>query len=47
MNFLTEALNRLTNERPHLLLPVGYPDKNVLVPDLKRKDLLEVVVYYE
>jgi iodotyrosine deiodinase len=47
MNFLTEALNRPANERPYLLMPVGYPDKNALVPDLKRKDLSEVVAYYE
>jgi len=47
MNFLTKALNRPANERPYLLLPLGYPDKNDLGPDLKRKDLSEVVAYYE
>ena len=47
MNFLTEALNRPVNKRPYLLLPVVYSDKNVLVPELKRKDLSEVVAYYE
>ena len=47
MNFLAKALERPENERPFLLLPVGYPAENVLVPDLKRKDLSEIVAYYE
>jgi len=47
MNFLAKALNRPENERPFLLLPVGFPADNASVPDLKRKDLNEVVCYYE
>ena len=47
MNFLIEALERPSNERPYLLLPVGYPETDAHVPDLKRKDLSEVVSYYE
>lgn len=47
MNFLAKALNRPENERPFLLLPVGFPADNARVPDLKRKDLNEVVCYYE
>lgn len=47
MNFLIEALNRPSNERPFLLLPVGYPVENAVVPDLQRKDINEVVSYYE
>jgi len=47
MNFLIEALKRPSNERPYLLLPVGYPSEVAVVPDLKRKDLSEVVSYYE
>ncbi len=47
INFLTEALNRSANKRPYLLMPMGYTDKNDLGPDLKRKDLSEVVAYYE
>jgi nitroreductase len=46
MKFLTEILNRPANERPFLLLPVGYPANEVYVPDIKRKSLEEVVVYY-
>jgi len=47
MNFLTKALGRPANERPFLLLPVGYPADEVTVPDLERKPLADVTVYYE
>tara|TARA_B100001758_G_scaffold240153_1_gene245321 strand:+ start:29 stop:739 length:711 start_codon:yes stop_codon:yes gene_type:complete len=43
MNFLNEILDRPKNERPFVLFPVGYPLKGVKVPDLKRKDLDEVL----
>ena len=46
MNFLTKILNRPKNERPFLLLPVGYASDHAYVPDLKRKSLREVAVYY-
>ena len=42
MNFLSEILNRPSNEKPFLLIPVGYPAKECRVPDLKRKSLEEV-----
>ncbi|MFT7614435.1 MAG: iodotyrosine deiodinase [Parvicellaceae bacterium] len=47
MNFLIKALGRPANERPFLLLPVGYPADEVTVPDLGRKQLADVTVYYE
>ncbi len=47
MNFLTKILGRPDNERPFLLLPIGYPKKKVFVPDLKRKALNEIAVFYE
>ena len=47
MNFLTEVLNRPENERPFLLLPVGYPAEDAQVPDLQRKPLEEVAVFYQ
>jgi nitroreductase len=47
MNFLTEILERPENERPYLLLPVGYPEEEVYVPDLKRKKLDEISNFYE
>lgn len=47
MNFLTQILSRPENERPFLLLPVGYPKADALVPDLKRKKLDEITLFYE
>lgn len=46
MNFLSKVLNRPENERPFLLLPVGYPATETYVPDLERKKLEDVLVYY-
>ena len=46
MNFLSKILDRPENERPFLLLPVGYPEDEVYVPDLKRKPLEEISVFY-
>ena len=47
MKFLTKLLKRPDNERAFLLLPVGYPAEPVYVPDLKRKSLDQVAVFYE
>lgn len=47
MDFLTKVLNRPANERPFLLIPVGYPADNLTVPDLQRKSLEEVMETYE
>jgi nitroreductase len=46
MNFLVQLLNRPENEKPFLLIPVGYPAKECWVPDLKRKSLEEITVWY-
>jgi iodotyrosine deiodinase len=37
MDFLREILDRPSNERPFLLIPVGYPAEGVTVPDIARK----------
>ncbi|MBL4716310.1 MAG: nitroreductase family protein [Bacteroidetes bacterium] len=47
MNFLSEVLKRPENERAFLLIPVGYPPDDAKVPDLKRKGLDEIAVYYD
>lgn len=46
MNFLQKILNRPANEKPYLLIPVGYPADDAEVPDLKRKEEGEVVKWY-
>lgn len=43
MGFLREICRRPRNERPYLLVPVGYPAKDAQVPDLKKKPLDDVV----
>ncbi len=47
MNFLQQILNRPDNERPFLLIPVGYPADDASVPDLRRKSKEEVIVWFE
>lgn len=47
MGFLSEILERPRNERPFVLLPVGYPATDCTVPDLSRKRLDEVSVFIE
>lgn len=46
MNFLSKVLNRPDNEKPFLLIPVGYPAEECWVPDIKRKSLEEIAVFY-
>ena len=47
MKFLTKVLERPSNERPFLLLPSGYPKEPIYVPNISRKDLEDVSVFYE
>ncbi|KAK9954612.1 hypothetical protein ABG768_016663 [Culter alburnus] len=41
---LRSLLQRPTNEKLLILLPVGYPASDARVPDLKRKDLSDIMV---
>lgn len=47
MKFLNEILGRPKNERPFLLLVVGYPSDDARVPDIKRKQLEEFTSWIE
>ncbi len=44
MRFLGEILGRPRNERPFVLVPVGYPAAGARVPAIARKPLPEVLV---
>jgi iodotyrosine deiodinase len=44
MNFLARILGRPENERAFLLIPIGLPAPDCLVPSLKRKSLEQVLV---
>jgi len=43
MGFLAKILDRPANERPYLLIPAGYPAEGCTVPDIRKKDLAEVL----
>ena len=47
MNFISKALGRPENERPYLLIPVGFPAENAQIPKLERKERGEVIELYE
>ena len=44
MDFLRNILGRPPNERPFLLVPVGYPAEGVTVPDIGRKSPDQFIV---
>jgi len=43
MKFLCDILKRPSNERPFLLIPIGYPAANCTVPNIGRKELSEIL----
>jgi len=45
MAFLNKILKRPANERPFLVLVVGYPAEGTTVPDLKKKSLEEITTF--
>lgn len=45
MGFLGELLDRPENERAYLVLPVGHPADDAVVPDLQRRRLDEIAVW--
>lgn len=47
MRFLNEILERPDNERPFLLLVVGYPTEDAVVPDIRRKSLEEFTTFVD
>jgi iodotyrosine deiodinase len=46
MEFLTKILGRPANEKPYLLIPVGYPANDAFVPLIQRKDEADVLKWY-
>jgi iodotyrosine deiodinase len=46
MNFLSKILNRPENEKPFLLLPVGYSKTETFVPDIQRKTIQEILIKF-
>lgn len=44
MGFLRDILGRPRNEKPYLLIPVGYPADDSTVPDIPKKSVDEVLI---
>jgi iodotyrosine deiodinase len=47
MEFLNRILDRPENEKPFLLLVVGYPADNAKVPDIRKKTLGEIATFID
>ncbi len=47
MGFLREILQRPEHEHAMLVMPVGYPAEDAMVPDISRKSLDEVAIFIE
>ncbi|MCI0696740.1 nitroreductase family protein [candidate division KSB1 bacterium] len=45
MGFLNQALGRPENERPIMILVVGYPADNAVVPEIGKKSLQEIATF--
>lgn len=46
MNFLNDILGRPNSERPFLLLVVGYPAEDAVVPDITKKSLSQIASFF-
>lgn len=46
MTFLRDICGRDASEKPFVILPVGYPSADCEVPDLLRKTLEEIAVFF-
>ena len=47
MGFLGEILERPTEEKAYLLIPIGYPADGCKVPDIERKPLSQIQKIYD
>lgn len=45
MNFLNQILGRPENERPYLILVVGYPAEDAMVPEITKKTFKEIATF--
>jgi iodotyrosine deiodinase len=45
MGFLNSLLHRPDNEKPYILLVVGYPGKDCTVPNIRKKPLSEIASF--
>jgi iodotyrosine deiodinase len=45
MKFLSTILQRPENERPYVVIPVGYPAEDARVPDISKKPLDAIMIH--
>jgi len=45
MGFLNNILSRPSNERPFLIMVVGYPDKDAVIPRIGKKSPEEIIKF--
>jgi len=45
MDFLNRVLSRPSNEKPFLIIVVGYPGRDVMIPEIEKKSLKEIVKF--
>ncbi|WP_241499442.1 nitroreductase family protein [Chromobacterium sphagni] len=45
MNFLNQLLDRPQHEKPYILLVVGYPAENCMVPNIGKKTLADIASF--
>lgn len=45
MGFLNDILGRPANEKPFLLLVVGHPADDAMVPDIGKKPLSDIATF--
>ena len=45
MRFLNKILSRPSNEKPFMILVVGYPSEDALVPAIQKKSLEDIAEF--
>ncbi len=45
MDFLNRVLSRPSNEKPFLIIVVGYPGRDAMIPKIEKKSLKEIVKF--
>jgi len=46
MGFLNKILERPPHEKPFLILVVGYPAEDAVVPEISKKDLYDITTFF-
>ncbi len=46
MGFLSRILNRPENEKPYMVIPIGYPEKEAFLPEISKKKEKSLIKFY-